>query len=108
MVAIEFADSDVFANNTAATCYPGRFINKQVELSNNSNTENNALVHVKNPIDCNTIKKSKCVKSLNNDNALIQVPFLVAEKLYPELIDTTTNHNVLPSCSYALAEIVSE
>lgn len=108
MVAIEFADNDVFANNTAAACYPGRFFDKQVELSNASNAENNALVKIDNPIDCKTIKKSKCVESLEKDNTLVQVPFSVAEKLYPESINTTTNYNVLPSCSYALAEIVDE
>ena len=108
-VVVEFASNKVLPQNTAAACHQGAFFNKKVELKNISNLENNAFVSVDNPIDCNARpKKSACENHIDKDNNIIQIPFAVAEKLYPELINTKNNHNILKSCDFALAEIVVE
>lgn len=102
MVAVEFASNQVLRGNIAAACRFGQFFNNEVELRNLSNPENNAIVKASSPLDCSSKARSKCESNLGSEYILLQVPFSVAEKLYPELID------VLPSCSYALAELLSE
>ncbi len=108
LVAVQFASNQVLGDNIAAACRFGKFFNNEIELSNPSNQENNAIVKASNPLDCISTDKSKCELNLGSERILIQVPFSVAEKLYPELIDTKISYNVLPSCSYALADLSSE
>lgn len=102
LVAIEFADNNVYREGIAASCVNGKFYEKRVELKNPNNLENNTVVNIKYPIDCSSMnQKVKC-----EGDTIIHIPFSEAIKLYPDSYNPKQNINKLPSCSVASVEIV--
>lgn len=105
IIAVEFVNNKVFKQGIAASCTNSKFYKKQVELKNPLNVENNAIVNVVQPINCQSSTEAKITKDCGAFPR-VQIPFSEASKLYPHDYNPKKNINTLERCGLVHIEII--